>query len=430
MSGLAAAVTLKRRGKRVLVLDANAQAGGCAYTVRRDGFLCEMGPNTMLLKHPETVEFLESAGRFASAIEAAPTARKRFVVQDGRPVALPTSPLSFVTTKVLSWPAKFRFALEPFLPRGRDPDETLADFVRRRLGADPLRELIGPLVSGVFAGDPEQLVVRHAFPKLYRLEQTYGSLIRGAIRVRGGTGPKGRMVGWTGGFSELADGLAARLGADLRLNTTVQFFTHGGSAFTLQTSAGEFSAPHLILATDAAAAAALLARHSPRAERLNRIPHAAVVVLHLGFPRTTVRHPLDGFGMLISRARGIRTLGALFSSTLFAGRCTPGQVLLTVFIGGVLDPAAIALDDAALTRIVLDDLRPLLGIQSPPVLQQVVRWPKAIPQYGKDHEETLEACDAVEKSRPGLHLIGNYRGGISLADCLANGFTLGMRLSS
>jgi oxygen-dependent protoporphyrinogen oxidase len=430
VSGLAAATTLKREGKEVLVLEAEPSPGGSARTIRRDDYLCERGSNTILLANPDARKFLEEMDLMSSAIEAAPQANNRFVVQHGHPVILPSSPPAFVTSSILSWKAKFRMALEPFIPAGKDPDENLADFVRRRMGVEPLRELVGPFISGVYAGDPERLIVRHALPKLYRLEQTHGSLIRGAIKTRGGTGPKGRLIGWPGGFSELASRLADKLGSSLLLETEVRAIQREENGFVVQTARETHRAPRLIVATDAASAARLLVSSAPPIARFREIPHAPVVVIHLGFPRADVSHPLNGFGMLISRARGIRTLGALFSSTLFPGRTPEDHVLLTAFIGGMLDPEAVTLDEGILYRTVIDDLRPLLGIRGEPSFRNLLRWPKAIPQYERDHPQTLRACEAVEKALPGLHLLGNYRGGISVGDCLANGYKLGLQLSS
>ena len=428
VSGLAAATILRRRGWRTTVVDSSERVGGAARAFRRDGFLCEEGPNTLLVSRAETRGFLEETGMLAKACESAPSAKNRFVVLGGKLVAIPTSPPSFFASPLLSLGAKLRLCAEPFLPRGGNPDETLADFVRRRMGPEPLRELVGPFVSGVFAGDPERLIVRHAFARLWHLEQEHGSLIRGAMKRGGGTGPKGKLVSWPGGLQDLPEALAREVG-DVRLRTEVSALRREGTRLMVECSTGAISANRVILATDVDTAARLLEPHVGDAVRPFRtIPFAPICVVHLGFRREDVGHPLNGFGALISRARGIRTLGTLFSSTLFPGRASEGKVLLTAFVGGVLDPQAVSLDDEALVGQVLRDLGPLLHFKAPPIFRNTARWPRAIPQYESRHGEVVAACEAAEAALPGLHLIGNFRGGISMNDCLGNAVALASSL--
>jgi len=190
-----------------------------------------------------------------------------------------------------------------------------------------------------------------------------------------------------------------------------------------------FEAEHLVIATPAREAARLAASLSNEAGQLADIPQAPMCVVHLGYARDQVGHPLDGFGALISRARGVRTLGVLFSSTLFPGRAPENHVLLTAFIGGRQDPEILNLNDRDLTAAVLFDIAPLLEINSNPVFHHVTRWPEAIPQYEPGHDRFIAACERAESQCPGLHLAGNYRGGISMPDCLLQGIALAARLS-
>lgn len=430
ISGLAAAVTLKRGGIDPLVIEALPQPGGSARTLLRDGYLCEAGPNTLMLSNPEVAGFLQETGLLAAALDAAPHAKKRFVAQGGRLVALPSSPVSFALSGALSWRAKLRMLCEPFIPKGVREDETLAEFVRRRLGEEPLHELVGPFVSGVYAGDPERLVVRHALPKLHRLEQAHGSLIRGAIRLRQGAAPKGRLLSWPGGLAEMAAALAGLLGNRIRFSSPVERLRREADGWVIDCNGAKVRTQRVVLATDVATAVRLLEPVFHDVGPLRNIPVAPMAVIHLGFERLAVKHPLDGFGVLISRRRGLRTLGALFSSTLFPGRAPADRVLLTAFMGGMLDREVLALDDRAIIETVLRDLTPLLGIRAPAVFRNLTRWPRAIPQYERDHPRVLEACGRAEAACPGLELIGNYRGGISLEACLANGRALGLRLAA
>ena len=424
ISGLAVAWALKKRGADVLVLETHSFAGGAIQSVRQEGYLCERGPNTILLSHPKTAELLGETGLLDAALDASPHAKKRYVVQNGKLAPLPSSPPAFFVSPALSWRAKLRIFRDLWIPPDRDENITLAHFVRRRLGEEPLRELVDPFVSGVYAGDPERLVVRHALPELYQMEQTHGSLIRGTFHLRREKAFPRRLISWPGGLSDLAKGLAKDLEGCIRFSTPVQSLERSGKQFRIVTPREKFEAERVVIAADAISAAGLLSPIFPGATSLSEMPHAPIGVIHLGFSRASIGHPLDGFGVLISRARRIRTLGALFSSALFPGRAPEGRVLLTIFIGGRLDPEAIRMDDTALVQTALKDMVPLLQISRPPVFQQVTRWSRAIPQYERDHPLMIKICEEAEKAFPGLHLIGNYRGGISLDHCIVNGARL------
>lgn len=425
VSGLAAASILKQRGIAPLILEARSFVGGAVRTVRHHGYLCEYGPNTFMLSNPEVVKFLQQMGLLDSALDAAPHAKKRFVVQRGKLIPLPNSPRAMMTSNLLSWGAKLRMLCEPFVPKGRNENESVAQFVRRRLGEEPLHELVDPFISGIYAGNSEKLIVRYTMPKWFDFEQSHGNLFLGILKSRR-THP--RLLSWAPGLSGLAAGLAAPLENELRLSTRVHSLRRNQDSFSVFTERGEFKAKKIIVATDATSAARLLEPIFSGIAPLKNMPHAPIVVVHLGWKRSSIGHPLNGFGVLISRKRGIRTLGALFSSTLFPGRAPEGRILLTAFIGGSLDSDVLSLEDSALVRTVWEDLTPLLDIVDPPIFQNVVRWPRAIPQYETDYPQILRACEEIEGAHPGLHLIGNYRGGISLESCLANGYALGATL--
>ncbi len=423
ISGLTAALALKNKGIDTLLLEANPYVGGAAHTLHRDGYLCESGPNTLMLSSPEAIQFLEKTGLLSSALDAAPHAKKRFVVQEGKLIPLPVSPFAFCTNNILSWKAKFRLFREPFISKGTNENETIANFFRRRFGEEVLHELVDPFISGIYAGDPERLILCHALPKLYELEKTHGSLIRGMICSKK-KGQQNRLISWPGGLSDLAKGLAASLGECVLLSTPVRWIKKERNQFVIGTDKKEFQSDRVILATDIHQAESLLSPIFQEAASLKKMTSAPMCVVHLGFQRSVIGHPLDGFGVLISRKRKIRTLGALFSSTLFPSRAPEGYVLLTAFVGGMHDLESVSLNDATLIQTVLKDLTPLLGITGAPTFQNIIRWPRAIPQYEKDYSHVLETCGEVEKTYLGLYLLGNYRGGISLSDCLTQAKTL------
>jgi oxygen-dependent protoporphyrinogen oxidase len=244
ISGLSAAIALRERGLHPLVLEARAGPGGVVTTVESDGYLCEAGPNSFRLSRPESVEVLERYGILQQALDAAPQAKKRFLVREGKLVALPSSPASFFTAPIPSWRARLQLLGEIFVGRGSDPDETIAGFVRRRLGAEWLEEMVGPLVSGVYAGDPDRILVRHAWPKLYRMEQEKGGLLRGAFGRKKSRRIRSRMISWPGGLGALPKGLASALGGDVRYGHPVLSVKREASVYRV-TAPGEIGRAHV-----------------------------------------------------------------------------------------------------------------------------------------------------------------------------------------
>jgi oxygen-dependent protoporphyrinogen oxidase len=353
----------------------------------------------------------------------------RYIVKDGKLVAVPTNLVDFLTTPLFTAGAKWRLLAEPLRRRAR-AEESIAQFTRRRIGAQFLDWAVDPFVSGVYAGDPEELSVRAAVPRLYALEARYGSLFIGALarrfRGRGGDAqPRGRLISFRRGMQTLPRAIARDLGESIRLNAAVSAIARSGGQWVVRTAGEEFRAPTLILAVPAYRAAELLAPLGSDIEReLRDISYPPVASIALGFARKRIGHSLDGFGALLPRRLRRETLGVIFSSTLFPGRAPPDKVLLTAFIGGARNPSVGDLDDSALVERVLADLRPLLAIDGAPTFQNVARWRHAIPQYTIGHGARLERVDAALAKHAGLHVCGNWRGGVSLADCAGNAETL------
>lgn len=433
ISGLSCAWFLRQRGQQVRVLEAGAQPGGCLTSVQDGGFLVEGGPNSTLMRDGALGELVRGLGLEAELLEANAAARRRYVVKHGRLVALPGSPPAFLATPLFSVGAKLRLLLEPFHRRAA-AEESIAQFVRRRLGPEFLDWAIDPFVSGVYAGDPERLSVRAAVAKIYALERDHGSLIRGALaRLRttrdAGPMPRGRLISFRDGMQTLAHALAARLGEAVQCGAEVTAVERRGEEWVVRTAAAEYRVARLVLSVPAYRAASLLEPlDGALAAELAAIHYPAVASVALGFARDQVQHPLDGFGTLIPSREGCITLGALFSSTLFPGRAPDGQVLLTAFIGGARRPEIAARGEDAIVQQVLADLAPLLGIKGAPRFQRVRRWPRAIPQYELGHLERLARVDARLAQWPGLELRANWRDGISVADCVAQAQLLAGRL--
>jgi oxygen-dependent protoporphyrinogen oxidase len=430
LTGLVTAWQLRRQGVAVTVFEAGPAPGGVMASVRDGEWLAETGPNTLFENSPAISGFIDALGLGSRRLAAAPTAQRRYVVRGGRPVTVPDSPPRFVTTRLLSWRAKFQALGEPF--RGRAPadaDESIADFVVRRLGREFLDYIVNPFVAGVFAGDPAQLSVRHAFPKLQALEQKHGSLIRGSLaRHKGAAAPRGSMISFPDGLAEVPRALAASLGSDLRLNHRVVTVRRTGPAWQVEYLSPQgiaeetFSA--VVCALPPRALVGVAFAGVPSAAALGQLSLVAlppVASVFLGYRREDVAHPLDGFGVLTPEVEKRRILGTLFSSTLFPGRAPAGHVALTTFVGGTRQPELARLSDRELTDTVQEELERLLGVRGAPVKVRIQRWPQAITQYTVGFQRFKDACASAEAGAPGLFIGGTCRDGVSLSQCIAAG---------
>lgn len=430
ISGLATAWWLQSGGRKVTVIEAASRAGGTIGTLHDSGYLIETGPNSTLETSPLIAQLLEQTGTIAGRIYANPAAKSRFILRGGRLLALPLSPPALLATRLFSVGAKLGLLRELFVARSSpDSEETVAQFVRRRLGAEFLDYAINPFVAGVYAGDPERLSVRAAFPRLFEIEQRYGSLIRGQIqgarerkRNREVSRQAAPMLSFADGMQTLTDGVAARM-ADLRLGTRATGMARGDAGWEVRAvgprGALTLRANTVVLATPAAAAAQLMRPHAQSAsDALNAIPYPPVASVASAYARADVAHSLDGFGFLVPKKEQRRILGTIFSSTLFGNRAPDGMVLLTTFVGGMRQPELAELDEAAIAALVQDELVSLLGVRAAPQRTWVNRWKHAIPQYTLGHLDRISILEEAERVLPGLYFCANYRGGISVADCI------------
>lgn len=427
------------------ILESGPQVGGAIQSTQEDGYLAEHGPNSILIKDKRVEQLLRQVGLglhqgLDEALPARDEAKKRYIVQDGQAHAMPGSPLGMLRTPLFSFGGKLRFALEPFIGRykGREQglgEESFADFVKRRLGPDMLASAAGPFVSGIYAGNPENLSVRHAFPRLWNLEHNYRSFILGALALQfgGGNNPHrlapAQMLSFRSGMHAMPKAIADNLpGESVKLGCTLQLIeqTEAGWRIHWTDATGESHKGRyqkLVLTTPHHRLNSLPLPNSVLNSLgpVTSIESPPVTSLVLGFKRTDVAHPLDGFGMLIKQTENSPLLGVLFSSSMFSGRAPKDHVTLTCMMGGSIHPEYAENDD----KTVLDELKRLLGVTGTPTFRHQTSWPHAIPQYDLSYQTALDAMETCEQSHPGLHLAGNYRGGISVGDCIVNGLELG-----
>ncbi len=431
ISGLATAYFLVRSGCRVVVLEREAGAGGTIRSTREGGFLWEGGPNSAAETTPVIDELLGALGIREQRLYAAEGAKCRYVLRAGRLHALPTGPAGFLSTPLWSVRGKLRLALEPFVPRARH-EESVAEFVSRRLGREFLDYAIDPFVAGVYAGNPRRLSVQAAFPKLYELEQRYGSLIKGALlgararrkrpdRAR----PAARLFSFRDGMATLPDALVAALGDAVHAGARVRGVAATDDGFRIvfdEAAAREeerFDA--VVLSVPAYTAADLIREWLPTlAGRLGDVKYPPVAVAALGYRRGDLRRELDGFGYLVPEVERRRILGTIWNSSLFPGRAPEGCVLLTSFLGGARQPEYALRSEEEILQLAHEENAAAIGLGAPPMFSRVQRWRRAIPQYNLGHLATVAAIEEAEGAHPGFYVCSNYRGGIALGDCLAS----------
>ncbi len=442
-TGLAAAHRLHQLGHGVRVFEQSGRVGGAIRTEIADGWLIEAGPNSLLAGEPALATLVEELGLAPAKLDASKSAKKRFIVRRGRPVAAPLSPPAFLGTPLFSPLAKLRLFGELFVrPRIRTSDVSLGEFIGAHFGREFVDYALNPFVGGIYAGNPSRLSTRHSFPKLWELEQRKGSIIRGQIaaakarKASGAPKPAGGIFSFRDGLQTLTDALAASLSPGaIALNAALDSIVRNEGKWSViwHDAAGTHTQTFdsIVVALPAHALAQL--RIGPHGERplaaLSGVEHPPVSSLFLGFRRDQVSHPLDGFGVLAPEVEKLSVLGVLFSSSMFPRRAPDGHVALTVMVGGTRRPELAALPTDKLIAAVQPDLAQLLGVNGAPVFVRHSFWPRAIPQYNLGYEQFLGAMSAAEKTYPGLFLGGQARDGIAVPACLAAGEKLARRVA-
>lgn len=435
ISGLTCAHALNKSGQNVLLFEAASRPGGVIQSIEEGGYLFELGPQSFSATS-ELADLCDDLG-LAGELLQAPHGVPRYVLIGDKLVSVPLSP-ALLTSNLLSWSTKFSL-LRDILGKTSPPetDESIAAFVRRKFSPELLDRLVGPFVSGIYAGDPEQLSLRAAFPKLCEAEKTAGSVIRGALVLGKAASqktvtrsrPRPGLLSFRAGNETLIRALATSLGPALRCSAEISEVRQTARGFRLkiQSSAGdeEIACDRLVVATPTTASAQLLQDISPAASgALEKISYAPMAVVSLGYKREHVRHSLGGFGFLVPRSSGRRTLGTVWNSSVFRGRAPEGHVLLTSFVGGATDPTAASLSREELAALVHREIAPILQTTGNPVLNRVTPYLKAIPQYNLGHLDRLKTIQDAVARIPGLWIIGNYWKGPSIGACVEHAMAI------
>lgn len=450
LTGLAAASRIAtraladRKPVELTLLEAGDRLGGAIWTERRAGFTLEGGADSFITTKPHAVDLCRELGLAGQLVATDDANRRSFVVRDGRLLPVPEgfllmAPgrlLSVLTSPILSWKGKLRLLLDLVLPRRTDDgDESLASFTRRRLGREALDRLVQPLVGGIYTADPAELSLKATLPQFPEMEAKHGGLIRGArhqarqsrASSRRESGARyGMFVTLAEGMGQLPRALAASLPAGVvRLGSAVRRLARqepGGPWRVERLDGPPLEADAVILATEAHSAARLVDGLDPTlALSLRSIPYASSAIVQLAFRRDQVAHPLDGFGVVVPMIERRSILAVSFTSVKFPMRAPAGHVLMRVFVGGATQPELFELEDDAMVELARRELEPLLGVQGEPLLAEVARHARAMPQYTLGHLDRVAALRSQAASHPGLLLAGNYLDGVGIPDCIRSG---------
>ena len=428
---MACAYHLQQAGIPVRALEAGNRPGGAIATKEKDGFRFELGPQSFLSTEP-LVRLIDALGLTSQLLLANPRA-PRYILVGGRLVAAPLGPPSLLTTPLFSAGTKWRLVTE-ILRHSKPPaeDESIAAFVRRKFGDELLNRLVAPFVSGVYAGDPERLSLRAAFPKLHEFEAQYRSVLRGAMKSRPAKGsPRAGLCSFRDGMETLPRAIAARLGNSLLLETSVEGLRHGKANgkpwfevdIVRQDYRETLASSAVVIATPTNSASQILLGLSDKfAPLFSRIEYAPVAVVSACYRREQMQQPPEGFGFLVPRAEGLRVLGTVFNSALFAGRAPEGTVCLTSFAGGATDPKLCDLSEEEIRETICAEVARVLGITGKPVATNLHRYARALPQYNLGHGQIVKSLEALTAAMPGLFLAGNYLSGPSIGACVEQAY--------
>lgn len=428
ITGLSVAYALQKRGINITIYEKGPRAGGVVQTQRDNDWLVEKGPNTLLVSDQRIWDLLDELQLNDDVLKPGEEAKKRYVIRDKQLHAVPLSLIDFIKTDLLSTTAKFRLFKEPFIAGNADDRESVAGFIRRRLGHEVLDYAVNPFVSGIYAGDPKQLSVKHTFSSLFTMEQEYGSIAKGFLKQKKSSRSAGRaLISFKKGLHQLPQALANKLDDSLLLRCQVDQIKKIATGWVVKFKNGSSTIENRHRAIISTIPAHQLPKiwndekSQQSVDQLADIKYVPMSALALGFRRNQIHHALDGFGMLIPEKEPFSMLGCLFSSSLFVQRAPKDHVLLTCFFGGARNPDIAAAPTELLIKEVLPQLDSLLKVSGPPVFHHHTFWEQAIPQYNVGYDHYLKSMKQVEKTNPGFFLAGNFRGGVSVPDCILNG---------
>ena len=452
ITGLAAAYELTQQAHQtntpieIELFEQAPELGGKIITKKDDPYLVEGGPDCFIVEKPWALQLIKELGLENELLNTSSGASGTFVfdnnalhrLPDGVMMMVPTKMLPFLASKLISWPGKIRMGCDLFIPRRKETgDETLASFVRRRLGKEALDKMAEPLIGGIHAGNPENMSLLSTFPRFLEMEQDGGSLIVGMLKRQKkmadmmkkktpAPGPKKTFfISLNEGLGQLVNKLETVIGNEKihcgrKISQLKQ--TSDNRWLIEEENHDPITADAVIVTTEAYAAAGLVKNELPRlADLLNEIPYVSSATVSMAFPRKAIPHALDAYGFIVPKIANRRIMAVTWTSIKWNHRAPQDMVLLRAFVGGAQRQELAACGDQEMLNLVKEELSSIMGINTPPEKSWIYRWPKGMPQYVIGHLDRLEAIDAITKEQKGLYLAGASYRGIGIPDCINQG---------
>jgi oxygen-dependent protoporphyrinogen oxidase len=436
ISGLSLAYFLLKRNPELdlKLIEAEKRAGGKIITEKVSGFLCEGGVNGFLSNKPSTIKLAQELN--IEPVKGSESAKKRYILIDGKLTEVPSNPLKFFLSSLLSFSGKIRMIGEYFIPPLKEEkDESVEEFVSRRVGREFYEKLIDPMSTGIYAGDSSRMSMKSCFPKVYFLEKKYGGLIKGLLALKKErkdvkAQPETVLMSFKGGMLELINSLESKLEGKIIKGKKVTGCIYENGTYRVFLESGETIATKKIIFACPAHETAQIVKDFDKelSDILNSIPYPPLSVVALGFKRQQIGFGTDLYGFLVPYREKRKILGTLFDSSIFPNRAPEGYVLLRSMIGGRRTPELALLPDEKLIDLALSELREIIKIKGEPKFIKIFRWERAIPQYEVGHEEKLKRINQILEKYPGLYLTGNAYRGVSVNDCIENSLKLSEKI--
>lgn len=430
ISGLSLAYHLQKLNIPYVLLEASEQAGGYIRSVQensvnRKSYTLELGPNSIMLDS-EIRAFINELGLQEELLPSNDVSQNRYIFRAGKYRKLPSKPLQLLFNSFFSLSSKLAIFKERGKPKQNIENETLTHFFERRFSREIVDYALNPFVSGIYAGDPDQLLVAKAFPKLYEYEQQYGSVLKGFIKNKGAE--RRKPYSFKKGMQTLPEGIAQQL-KHLNLGQAVNNIQKNHNGFVVYTNGGKsYDIKQLVIATSAPAAQTFLGDAFPAfSQALGKIYYPPMVAVHSVYKRNEVKHLLNGFGGLNPKIEGLYTSGSIWSSSVFAGRCPEEEVLFTTFVGGSQLPQNTTQSEQITLGKVHQELSENYQISNSPIYRNMYKWDKALPQYDANILEAHQIAEQLESEQ--VFVCANWKDGVSLPDCIKKGKKLAEQLA-
>ena len=426
ISGLTLGFYLQKKNKDFLIFDSSKSIGGNISTKNEKGFICENGPNTVLINN-ESVKYLISDLKIKNdVIYPNKNNNKRFLIKKGKLIKIPMSLGQFIKSNILSLSAKIRIFFEIFIKKS-DNNFSVYDFFKRRFGKESHDVLIEPFLTGVYAGNTRKMSIKYVLKKIWDLEQNYGSVTLGFIKKKSrNISPK--SFNFKNGLSNLTNTIHQKIKDKIKFNSKITSISKIGNLYEITVNNDIKYRCNKLISTIPAYALSKIIFDKKLSQTLKKIYYCPIYVLHLGLEKQKIKNDISGFGVLTKPSDNKSFLGIIFNSRIFPHVAPSDKDLMTVMVGGTRQKQLLKTDKDLLFDKIVRDVRKLISYDGQIIMKHDFLWDKGIPQYGLNHDYINKVIKNFENKNKDLHILGNYVNGISVSDCIEKASILSKKL--